>query len=113
MKDTFNPLPLQGGGFSMLARAVSRAGYNPGLQCEIGRVTKLDPLTFTFDSDGLDIDEYHINADLLPKTETVIIDGVPRVLEYPNEIEIGEKFLIIINEDDIEGEAFVVMKVDV
>ncbi|RFU71029.1 hypothetical protein D0469_03555 [Peribacillus saganii] len=92
---------------------IQRMGYNPGWKPEIVFVSSVNPLIFKNPRDGFEYatDEIMINKDLLPKTETVIIDGVSRTLTYPNEIKVGEEFLMFLNYDSPYGEACVVMRV--
>lgn len=96
---------------SMLIQLIRKYGYNRGLTANIYVVSKANPLTFR-DVEGLEFPPqlYHINTDLLRKTETVLIDGEPKTIEYPNEINVGDKFLALCNEDVSTMPTYIVMK---
>lgn len=91
------------GGYVDLARAVAKLGFNPGLELSVAQVIQVSPTIRIKDHDfELDEDELAINEDLLPRTETVLIDGVSHTIEYPMQLKVGDTVLYAYNPDKLE-----------
>jgi hypothetical protein len=95
------------------ARVIKKHGYNPGLVFQPGTVLQLEPeIKIAMGDNGrivLDQEDIVINQDLMPMTETVKIDGVDHVIEYPFQIKVGDKLLLAYNRDSIGFLAYVIM----
>jgi len=100
---------LEGDGASRLVQLMRIHGYNPGMEFESATVIQTAPLQIELNRDKLklDQDDLLINEDLLPMTETVEIEGVPRTIKYPMQIKSGDTVLVANNADN--GQLFYVV----
>jgi hypothetical protein len=88
-------------GAASIVKLMQEIGYNKGLTLEEGTVIQIEPeikIRLASDNMILEQDDFGINEDLLPMTETVKIGGVSQEIEYPMQIKIGDSVLVVTTE---------------
>jgi hypothetical protein len=99
-------------GAAAFVKLMQQIGYNKGLMLEAGTVIQIEPeikIRLLNDNLILDQEDLAINEDLLPMTETVKIDGVNQVIEYPMQIKLGDSVLVA-NDSDVGQDYYVITK---
>jgi hypothetical protein len=103
------------GGFTDLAQAVAKIGYNKGQTIAIAEVIQVSPTIRLKDASTkliFEEDDLAINEDLLPMTETVVINGTSQTIEYPLQLQVGDKVLYTYDSDSLSlTTVYVLMKV--
>lgn len=91
-------LKVEGSASARMVQLIRKFGANKDTDVEIGKISSPFPnLQIELQSDDitLDMDDLIIAQSLLPRSETVEIDGTSHTITYYPEVNVGDRVILI------------------
>lgn len=94
-----------------LRRVVKKYGYNKALDIELGTILSVNPISIAVDGvdDVLEANEVKVAQQLINRTVSVSIAGIPTDIDYPMQLEEADRVVLIYDVD--RGFFFIIDKV--